>query len=170
MSETILAASSLIGFRESLEVSLFVTIVLVIMKRKGLTKTYSIVAPLGLAVLVGFVLGAIAYEAIELLGESWYVEFASYSIAAAIVLWVISWSYKSAETLVEDIKSSRNIRIIWALIFIFVLREAIEVALMSLPLIARNPPGNAGWDGGRHIRIPGFIAGHLQVWNKNTCR
>ncbi|MCE4624872.1 MAG: FTR1 family protein [Desulfurococcales archaeon] len=138
MTHGVIASSAVIGLREALEVALITGILLAVMKRKGIGGPRNLITPLVLATATGFVVGAVAYRVVESLGERWYVEAGSYLAAAVIVLWVVSWSRRGASEDISKANSAGSAKIVSALLFVFTLREALEVALMSLPLLAAD--------------------------------
>ncbi len=134
----VMLSSAVIGSREVFEVALLTGIILAILNKRGVNGIRTVLIPIAAASAVGLLLGLAAYSVVEIVSEKWYVEVASYLLAAVVVLWVLAWSKSGAESFISNAKTSTSLGLIRGLLFVFVLREAIEVVLMSLPLLAKD--------------------------------
>ncbi|MCE4618932.1 MAG: FTR1 family protein [Desulfurococcales archaeon] len=138
MDKATLAASAIIGLRETLEIALLISIILIAVRKKNSQTLQYIVVPTILALVAGFSIGLASYKVIGSL-ESWIAETTSYLLAAAIVLWVAVWSSTSGKNMVGKVNEAGSLKILGLLTFIFVAREALEISLMTLPLAKDEP-------------------------------
>ncbi|MCE4627004.1 MAG: FTR1 family protein [Desulfurococcales archaeon] len=139
MDEATLAASAIIGLRETLEIVLLISIILIAARKKNPQTLQYIVVPTILALVAGFSIGLASYKIIISSLESWIAETTSYLLAAAIVLWVAVWSSTSGKNMVGKVNEARSVKILGLLTFIFVARESLEISLMTLPLAKDEP-------------------------------
>lgn len=151
MDKATLAATAVIGLRETLEIALLISIILVAARKKTPQTLQYIVVPTILALVAGFSIGLASYKIIIGSLESWIAEASSYLLAASIILWVAVWSSTSGKHVVGRVNEAGNLKILGLLTFVFVVREALEISLMTLPL-ARDEPIAA---------ITGLTAGSL---------
>ncbi|MCE4604068.1 MAG: FTR1 family protein [Desulfurococcales archaeon] len=139
MDKATLAASAIIGLRETLEIALLISIILITARKKNPQTLQYIVVPTILALVAGFSIGLASYKIIISSLESWIAEATSYLLAAAIILWVAVWSSTSGKNMVGKVNEAGNLKILGLLTFIFVAREALEISLMTLPLAKDEP-------------------------------
>lgn len=139
MNTATIAGTLIIGLRETFEIALLVSLVLVMARKRNAGALSYIVIPTILALITGFSLGLATYRVITESLENWIAEASSYFLAAAIVLWVAVWSSTSARNIERSIKRAGSLWILGGLTFIFVFREALEISLMTLPLAGEEP-------------------------------
>jgi len=142
--------SFLLSLREGLEAALIIGIVLgVIHKIKRLDLVWSVwrgvVAAAGLSVLAAIGLNLVGME-LEGQGEQIF-EGAAMLLAAGVLTWMIFWMHNSARNLKAEIEAKTNRAVrgkgnngLFALAFLAVFREGIELALFLLAVQSATSP------------------------------
>lgn len=134
MNTAIVTGALIIGLRETFEIALLISLILAVAKKRNVATLQYILLPTLLALIAGFSLGSLAYSVISSSLDTWMAEALSYLLATIIVLWVVVWSSTSTRNIEASIRKSGSLWILGGLTFLFVVREALEIALIALPL------------------------------------